>query len=105
MISGGPQQPYIDDTYIRRLCYELVNRYTLSAIGPHGGCGWCGGLPHSLECLIGRMDSALSIPQKTSVIELAFRAGYDAGRDDGETTYRPTLPTAEIAWARFLQQE
>jgi hypothetical protein len=39
---------------LRDLVRELIVRYT-----KNGGCGWCGGLPHSKECLVGRMEVAL----------------------------------------------
>ncbi len=46
---------------LKALCQELVDRYTKRqpVAERHGGCGWCGGLPHSKECLVGRMEAAL----------------------------------------------
>ncbi len=46
---------------LKALCQELVDRYTKRqpVAERHGGCGWCGGLPHSRECLVGRMEAAL----------------------------------------------
>lgn len=48
-------------TAIRTLLQELVDRYMKRqpVSERHGGCGWCGGLPHSVECLVGHAEAAL----------------------------------------------
>lgn len=55
--AGGPSR-------LRALLQELVDRYTKRqpVAERHGGCGWCGGLPHSRECLVGRAEEALVGP-------------------------------------------
>lgn len=52
----------VQDDRFRALCQELVDRYMKRqpVAERHGGCGWCGGLPHSVECLVGRMETALA---------------------------------------------
>jgi hypothetical protein len=45
---------------LEALVQELVDRYTKQPVAErHHGCGWCGGLPHTTECLVGRMETAL----------------------------------------------
>jgi hypothetical protein len=47
---------------LRQLAQELVDRYMKSqpVSERHGGCGWCGGLPHSRECLVGRFAALIA---------------------------------------------
>lgn len=56
---------------IRVLAQELVDRYTKRqpVAERHGGCGWCGGLPHSIECLVGRMETASAVLDKADLLD------------------------------------
>lgn len=51
---------------LRELGQELIDRYArrTPVSDRHSGCGWCGGLPHSKECLVGRFEAALATSQK-----------------------------------------
>lgn len=46
---------------LKILAEELVDRYMGGPVSErHGGCGWCGGLPHSEKCLVGRVERVLN---------------------------------------------
>lgn len=55
---------------LKALAQELVDRYTRQSpvSERHNGCGWCGGLPHSTECIVGRFEVVLraSVPAERS---------------------------------------
>jgi hypothetical protein len=57
----GAARPPASPPALEALARELVDRFTTRE-ERHGGCGWCGGLPHSRECLVGRFAAALAVP-------------------------------------------
>jgi hypothetical protein len=90
-VEAPPETP---TPSLPQLVREFVNYWTgdnedrRRRVGDSGGCGMCGGLPHSATCFVGRMDTLLNQVQPTD-IRLRGSTSYSLltprmDRDDGD---------------------
>lgn len=89
----------MNDKTIVDLCLELIERYSPSSPLERRGCGWCGGLPHTERCLVGRMQKALKEP---TVDLRCFQSSeepvigmYDISHTDGQPSVTLSLMTED----------